>query len=78
MKFGNVETNIETLEQYNELIKRIIEWYCSIKHPNYNVVKIEKKDGRKYDESYQSICKEWNNVYIRNKPLNRRKEGGEI
>lgn len=50
MKFGNVETNIETLEQYNELIKRIIEWYCSIKHPNYNVVKIEKKDGRN-DES---------------------------
>ena len=34
MKFGNVETNIETLEQYNELIKRIIEWYCSIKHEN--------------------------------------------
>lgn len=37
------KTNIENEEQFDALLKRIIEWYVSIKHPGYKVVEIERK-----------------------------------
>lgn len=43
MKFGGVDTNIETQEQYELVIRRIIEWYVGLRYPNYKVVKIENK-----------------------------------
>lgn len=43
MKFGNVETNIETKEQYEKLIDQIIDWYVEKRYPGYKVVRKEKE-----------------------------------
>lgn len=46
MKFGNVETNIETVDQYESIIRRIIEWYCNLKHPDYKAVEVNQIERR--------------------------------
>lgn len=56
MKFGNVETNIETIEQYISLISRIIEWYVELKHPGYKVVSIEVKEEVVEDGYGEAVC----------------------
>jgi hypothetical protein len=43
MTFGNVETNIETQEQYEHLIRRIYEWFIALKYPGYKIKSIEKR-----------------------------------
>ena len=49
MKFGNVETNIETVDQYESIIRRIIEWYCNLKHPDYKAVEVKQIERRNKD-----------------------------
>jgi hypothetical protein len=44
MDFGGVKTNIESLDQYNDLIKRICEWFIALKHPGYKLKNISQKE----------------------------------
>ncbi len=37
MEFGEVETNIETREQYESLIRRMMEWFVALKYPGWKI-----------------------------------------
>lgn len=43
MEFGGVQTNIETQEQYEELIKRMLEWFVNLQYPGWRVKNIRRK-----------------------------------
>lgn len=43
MVIGGVETNIENQEQYEELIRRIMEWFVARDHPGWRVKNIRRK-----------------------------------
>ena len=37
MEISGVKTNIETKEQYESLIRRMMEWFVAIKHPGWKI-----------------------------------------
>lgn len=43
MVIGGVETNIENQEQYEELIKRMLEWFVNLQYPGWRVKNIRRK-----------------------------------
>ena len=49
MEFGGVQTNIETQEQYDELIRRIMEWFVARDHPGWRIKQIRLKGRVIYD-----------------------------
>lgn len=49
MEFGGVQTNIETQEQYDELIRRIMEWFVNLQYPGWRVKQIRLKGRVIYD-----------------------------
>lgn len=49
MVIGGVQTNIETQEQYDELIRRIMEWFVARDHPGWRIKQIRLKGRVIYD-----------------------------
>lgn len=49
MIIGGVETNIENQEQYEELIKRMLEWFVARDHPGWRIKQIRLKGRVIYD-----------------------------
>ena len=46
MEIAGVKTNIETTEQYEALIRRMMEWFVALKYPGWKIktMKVVKDD----------------------------------